>query len=403
MANTSRFSIPLNVNTLTEDEIGAAKQVLDSGFLTMGRKCREFENEFAKYLGVKHAVMVNSGSSANLLVAFALFDPLCPLKNGRRRLARGAEVIVPALTWPTTIWPFVQAGAVPVFVDCDPETLQMRPEDIEAAITPRTAAITIVHVLGGAVDMTAVCNIANAHKLWLFEDTCESLGVLWNGRQVGSFGHLASFSFYFSHHITTIEGGMLVTDDAVLADLLRALRAHGWVRQMDNPDPYAVANPQIDPRFLFITTGFNLRPTEINAAIGLIQLPKLDGFNKSRRRIGRRLNHGLASLTRGGHLISMNFDQRCTPAPFGFPILCRSTEERNGLREHLEKSGIETRPVICGNLVRQPAMRNIEHRVSGSLSGADRVMDCGLYWGTHPLMSEGDVNYIVERAEEYWS
>jgi CDP-6-deoxy-D-xylo-4-hexulose-3-dehydrase len=388
---------------MTGEEISAAKAVLDSGFLTMGARCREFEADFAKYIGVKHAIMVNSGSSANLLAAFTLANPLCPLKDGLQRIKPGSEVIVPALTWSTTVWPFVQAGAIPVFVDCDPLTLQMQPEAIEAAITPQTVAIAIVHVLGGAVNMPAVREIADRHRLWLFEDTCESLGVLWNQRQVGSFGNLASFSFYFAHHITTIEGGMVVTDDDALADLMRAVRAHGWIRHMESADVHAAAAPEIDPRFLFITTGFNLRPTEINAAIGLVQLQKLDNFNEKRRQIAQKLDDGLAPLRSKGLISPMIFDQRCLPAPFGYPVLCRSMSERNNLQRHLEASGIETRPVICGNLVRQPALRHFEHRVSGGLDGADAVMDRGLYWGTHPMMSGEEVQYIIERVEEHFA
>lgn len=392
-------SIPLNVNTMAEEEIAAAKAVLDSGFMTMGAHCRAFEVAFADYLGVEHAIMVNSGSSANLLAAFALANPICPQVDGRRRIGPGTEVIVPALTWSTTVWPFVQAGAVPVFVDCDPETLQMQPEAIEAAITSKTSAIAIVHVLGGAVDAPAVREIADRHGLWMFEDTCESLGVRWDGRQVGSFGHMASFSFYFAHHITTIEGGMVVTNDAELADLMRAMRAHGWVRHMQNGAAIAAQHPEIDSRFLFLTTGFNLRPTEINGAIGLVQLKKLDGFNAARRRIATLLNEGLEPLRSRGVLQPMTFNDRCDPAPFGYPVLCRSTTERDRLQRLLEESGIETRPIICGNLARQPALGHVEHRIPAPLSGADRVMDNGLYWGTHPLMSPDDVAFIVQTVE----
>src|SRR5262245_17218424 len=225
--------IPLNKSTIGEEEKNAVRAVLDSDRFTMGDRCHAFEREFADYLGVGHAVMVNSGSSANLIALFVMADALLPADGELPpRIRPGSEVIVPALTWSTTIWPVLQAGARPVFVDCDPRTLQMQPQAIEAAITPATAAIVVVHVLGGAVDAAAVAAIARQHGLWLFEDTCESLGVEWDGRKVGSFGQLASFSFYFSHHITTIEGGMVVTHDARLADLLRALRAHGWVRDM---------------------------------------------------------------------------------------------------------------------------------------------------------------------------
>lgn len=396
------YRIPLNANSLEREEISAAKDVLDSGFLTMGKRCREFEKAFAEYLGVKHAVMVNSGSSANLLAMFALANPLLKMNDGKRPLTRGTEVIVPALTWATTIWPVVQAGAKPVFVDCDPRTLQMTPESIEAAITPQTVAIAIVHVLGGAANAVAIADIAQRHRLWLFEDTCESLGVRWDGSQAGSFGDMASFSFYFSHHITTIEGGMLVTNNDELADLLTALRAHGWVRHMKNPPPIDARYGDIDPRFLFLTTGFNVRPTEINAAIGLEQLKRLDGFNARRREIAALLDRGLAPLAQAGELELIWHDPRTLPAPFGYTVLCRTGEARKTLQDHLELSGIETRPVICGNMVRQPAVAQFDYGVSGQLDGADRVMDCGLYWGTHPKMSDEDVDYIVGTVKEHY-
>jgi CDP-4-dehydro-6-deoxyglucose reductase, E1 len=395
--------IPLNKNTLGADEIGAAKAVLDSGQLTMGERCRAFEAAFAKYLGVEHAVFVNSGSSANLVALFALTNPLVPAGNGLPpRIAAGAEVIVPALTWSTTVWPVLQAGAIPVFVDCDPQTLQMTPQAVEAAITPKTAAIVVVHVLGGAVDVAAMVEIAQRKRLWLIEDTCESLGVEWDGKKVGSYGQLGTFSFFFSHHITTVEGGMVVTGDARLADLLRAMRAHGWVRHMHARKEIEARYPDIDPRFLFLTTGFNVRPTEINGAIGIEQLKRLPGFNDNRRSIARKLDQGLAPFEQSGQLSLIRYDKRSKAAPFGYTVLCRSHDERQRLVKHLESNSIETRPVICGNLVRQPALEHFEHRVSGTLKGADRVMDCGLYWGTHPFMGDDDVQYIIETVKRFF-
>jgi len=304
--------IPLNKSSMGEEEKNAAKAVIDSDNLTMGKQCRAFEREFADYLGVEHAVMVNSGSSANLIALFAMADALIPSDGALPgRIRPGSEVIVPALTWSTTIWPVLQVGAKPVFVDCDPHSLQMEPDAIEAAITPETSAIVVVHVLGGAVNVTDVEAIARRRNLWLFEDTCEALGAAWNGKRVGSFGHLASFSFYFSHHITTIEGGMVVTNDARLADLLRAMRAHGWVRDMEASKEIAANYPHIDPRFLFLTTGFNVRPTEINAAIGLEQLKKLPAFNDSRRETARRLDRVSRPWTRP----ATSRSYATTPAP----------------------------------------------------------------------------------------
>lgn len=396
------FRLPLTANLLGQEEISAAKAVLDSGFLTMGKLCERFEREFAAYVGAEHAVMVNSGSSANLLALFALVNPLLGVDGKRRRLQPGDEVIVPALAWSTSIWPVLQAGATPVFVDCDPQTLQLTPEAIESAITPKTAAIVVVHVLGGACDMTEITALAAQHGLWLVEDTCESLGVLWNGRKVGSYGDMGTYSFYFSHHITTIEGGMVVTHDARLADLLRSMRSHGWARSMSNAAEIAREYPDIDARFLFVTTGFNVRPGEINAAIGLEQLKRLDGFNARRREIAERFDHGFAGLHQAGELQLMQSAPNCVPAPFGYPVLCRTTEVRQRLGRHLEASGVETRPIICGNMVRQPAFQRLNYRVSGPLEGADRVMDCGIYWGPHPGITDAAVDRVVDIVKAFF-
>jgi dTDP-4-amino-4,6-dideoxygalactose transaminase len=390
------FRLPLTANLLGEEEISAAKAVLDSGFLTMGKLCAQFEQAFAQYVGVDHAVMVNSGSSANLLALFALANPLLALDGGRRRLKPGDEVIVPALSWSTSIWPVLQVGATPVFVDCDPETLQLAPAAIAAAITPKTVAILIVHVLGGACNVAEISALAKDKGLRLIEDTCESLGVLWDDRKVGGFGDIGTFSFYFSHHITTIEGGMVVTNDARVADVLRSMRSHGWSRAMSNAGDIAAQYPDIDPRFLFVTTGFNLRPTEINAAIGLEQLKRLDGFNARRREIGQRFDRGFARLQQSGDLQLTRFDPRCRPAPFGYPVLCRTPQARASFGRHLEAAGVETRPIICGNMVRQPAFKELPHRVSGRLDGADRVMDCGVYWGPHPGITDETVDKVID-------
>jgi CDP-6-deoxy-D-xylo-4-hexulose-3-dehydrase len=396
------FRLTLTANLLGKEEISAAKAVLDSGFLTMGKLCEQFERAFAAYIGVDHAVMVNSGSSANLLSLFALANPLLAVDGRRRRLRPGDEVIVPALAWSTSIWPVLQIGATPVFVDCDPQTLQLDPAAIQAAITPKTAAIVVVHVLGGACNVADIRALAEQNGLWLIEDTCESLGVLWDGRKVGSYGDMGTFSFYFSHHITTIEGGMIVTHEPQLADLLRSMRSHGWARGMSNAAEIARQHPDIDSRFLFVTTGFNVRPTEINAAIGLEQLKRLEGFNARRREIGRRFDRGFAGLQQTGELRLVQSDPRCVPAPFGYPVLCRTPEARQGLRRHLEASGVETRPIICGNMVRQPAFAHLEYRISGRLDGADQVMDCGIYWGPHPGITDDAVDKVIDIVKAFF-
>ncbi len=387
--------IPLHRNALDSEEIAAACEVLRSGQLTMGVLCAEFESAFARFIGVRNAVFVNSGSSANLLAFFAIANPMVPAGQGKRRLRPGDEVLVPAVTWSTTIWPIVQAGAIPVLVDCDPGTLQMDLDQAAAAVTDKTVAIVPVHVLGNAVPLDPLLTLAGERSLWVIEDTCEALGTRWQGRRVGSFGDLATFSFFYSHHITTIEGGMVVTNDDEMAELLRCLRAHGWTRQLQDRSKTEAHYPDLDPEYLFINTGFNLRPTEINAALGLRQLEKLDAFNRSRSAIVQRWCKELAPAVDRGVLTLMSATQGTEPSWFGFPVVCRDSGVRTRLKAHLESCGIETRPIICGNMARQPAMRHIEHRLAGPLRGADSIMDNGLYWGIHPSMSEDDIEFVA--------
>ena len=302
----------------------AAIEVLRSSFVTMGRRCAEFEETFANYLGVKNAIFVNSGSSANLLALFALANPESPLaKQGKTFRSPGDEVIVPSVTWSTTIWPIVHAGGVPVLVDSDPETLQMNLEAVENAIGPNTVGICPVHVLGNAVPMPELLSLAKSHGLWVLEDTCEALGTKNEGRFIGTFGDTGTFSFYFSHHITTIEGGMVVTDNDDLAELMRCMRAHGWTRNLKKRNSVEAKYPQIDPRFLFINTGFNLRPTEISAAFGLPQLRKLAGFNRRRAEIADHWSSAFKPLIEDSLFRPMRTTRGTESTWFGYPIICR--------------------------------------------------------------------------------
>jgi len=397
------IKVPLNASTFGDEEINSAIDVLKSGFVTMGERCFKFEEQFAEYLGVKNAVFVNSGSSANLIAFFALANHALPTSNGRRQITPGLEVIVPAVTWSTTIWPIVQAGGVPVLVDSDPETLQMDLNAVENAITEKTVGICPVHVLGNAVEMSKLQSIANKHNLWIMEDTCEALGTKSHGKFAGTIGDMGTYSFFFSHHITTIEGGMVVTNDDEIAELLRCLRAHGWTRHLKNRAAVEAKHPEIDPRFMFVNTGFNVRPTEINAAFGEHQLKKLAGFNETRREIASAWHESLASLISSGDVAPMKPTNGTECTWFGYPILCKDNETRNGLQSHLESKGIETRPVICGNLARQPAFKHIPHRIAGSLNGADQIMDRGLFWGSPPLMPKAEVEHVTNTVMEFFN
>ncbi len=393
--------IPLNAPTFGEEEINAAIEVLKSTYVTMGKRCRQFEQAFAAYAGIDEAVFVNSGSSANLLVFFALANHAAPQLKDKRRLVPGSEVIVPAVSWSTTFWPIVQAGGVPVFVDSDPSTLQMKPDAMRAALSEKTVAVCAVHVLGNTAAMQEVLAFAEMNDLWVVEDTCEALGARYDGKLAGTFGDVGTFSFFFSHHITTIEGGMVVTRHGELGELLRCLRAHGWTRDLKNRKETEALYPQIDPEYLFINTGFNLRPTEINAAFGLIQLRKLDALNQRRCEMAALLNQRFLPLIQRGVFYPMQPAARADAVWFGYPVICREPSVRQALKDHLRNHNIETRPIICGNMARQPALQHVRHRISGELSGADKIMDCGLLWGMSPLMSDDDLEYVADTVLKF--
>jgi CDP-6-deoxy-D-xylo-4-hexulose-3-dehydrase len=386
--------IPLNASTLGTEETEAVLEILASTRVTMGPKCQEFERAFGEFLGAE-AIFVNSGSSANLLTFFSLANHAAPHPNTKRHFVPGSEVIVPAVSWSTTFWPIIQAGGVPVLIDCNPDTFQMNTSAMRAALSEKTVAVCAVHVLGNTVAMNEVANFVEENGLWLIEDTCEALGARYGGKLAGSFGDVATFSFFFSHHITTIEGGMIVTKTAELAELLRCMRAHGWTRDLKNRKEVEALYPEMDPDFLFINSGFNVRPTEINAALGIIQLKKLETLNRQRNEIAARWTKEFASLIQEGLFRPMQPTEETDIACFGYPVMCRSAQIRRELKRQLSGHGIETRPIICGNMARQPAFKHVNHRVSGGLTGADEIMARGLMWGLHPQMSGDETAYVA--------
>lgn len=341
-----------------KEEIEAAKAVLDSGNWTMGEKCAQFEEDFSKYIGAKHAIFVNSGSTANLLMMEVL-----------KHMNLRGEVIVPALTWSTGIWPVVQTGFTPVLVDCD-DTLNIDPHKIEKAITGKTRAIFIAHIMGNGCNMDAIREIASKYDLILIEDACEALGVHYKGKYVGTYGLMGAYSFYYSHHITTIEGGMIVTEDDEIADILRSMRAHGWTRHMHDKS-IEREYPHIDSKFLFANTGYSVRPTEIQGAIGVCQLKKLNGYNEQRRDNYEKLK----ALFSNYPFEFIRCTEWVTPAWFGFVFL---TDEKERFCQFLDENEINNRPVIAGNMARHPAMKGIKYK-KGDLTNADRIMEKGVY------------------------
>lgn len=380
------MEVRLHKPTFGEEEIAAAVAVLRSTMVTSGAKVREFELAFGP-----NAVMCNSGSSANLLAIAALCNPVTP-----NRLEPGDEVVVSALSWSTTVWPLVQHGLVPKIVDIDPGTLNIDPNEVEKAIGPKTKALMPVHVYGNPCDMRAVLCAADKQAMWLVEDCCEALGALYLDRPVGHHADISTFSFYFSHHITTLEGGLCSTNDQALTNMLRVLRAHGWTRDLDDESVYRNRHPGIDPRFLFVNAGYNLRSTEVNAAIGLVQLPRLAGFVEARRHAARMLTEVVG---RYGHFLSVQHE---TPGGrsswFGFPLIVADDAPftARALRDHLEAGGVETRAIICGNIARQPGMKLWPHVVVGELPHADRVMRQGFSIGCHQAVDAEACGYVGE-------
>lgn len=394
-ARLSGARLPLHLPSYGSREVNEALDSLLSTQVTMGRKVARFEEMWAEYLGVKHAIMVNSGSSANLLACSMLANPWVP-----NRLQPGDEVIVPAVAWSTSYFPLVNLGLVPVLVDVELTTFAVDPAAVERAITPKTRAILAVHLLGVACDMDRLQAICREHRLFLMEDACEAHGAMFRGRKVGSFGEVGSFSFYFSHHISTIEGGMLVTSDDRLADLARVLRAHGWTRDMRKKEP---PHPTIDERYLFVNLGYNLRPTEIQAAFGLHQLDRLETFIEERRQNTRVWNAALSKYPQWFVIHPGREDDGSRSVWFGFPITVRPEAPftRTELREFFETQGIETRPIMAGNFLDQPAIQMIPHRVGGPLPNAELITSNSFFIGNHQGVSQAEQGYVAECLEAF--
>lgn len=392
-ANTNgRYWYPLSLATYGTEEVMEALESLVSFRTSMWEKTRQFEDAFgAKYGG--EAIMVNSGSSADLLIAFGLH------RRSGGPLDTGDEVLVPAVTWPTQLWSLLMAGYTTRLVDVDPVTLNIDLVDLEAKISPRTRAISLVHLMGNPVNMDAIQEICIKHDLILFEDCCESLGAKWNGRYVGTFGQASAFSFFFSHHITTMEGGMILTQDSELAERFRLLRAHGWSRNLRNPP---AATDGLDSRYTFLNWGFNVRPTELQAGFGLIQLERSDDFQRERDRNAAQAIERIAHHS--SYLRLMQVPERGTCSWFALPILVlpEAPFSRQELTDFLESEGVETRPVVTGNLARHPAAQNFQDEVAaGVLPGADDIHENGFYLGLHPVPAEKQLTQLFDAIDQF--
>lgn len=397
MNRPAQPSFPLVDASYDNQEIIRCIETILSGQLTMGPRVREFEQAFAAKLGVPFAVMVNSGSSANLLAVSAVVNPA-----RTRRLAPGDCVAVPAVCWSTSLWPLVQMGLCPVLIDVDPSTLNLSiPSLLRAMELHPIRAVMMVHILGCSTDLPALLAIVQKHDLVLIEDTCESLGSTHRGRWLGTLGDFGTFSFYFSHHMTTIEGGMIVGKTQEDEDLLRCLRSHGWSREQSNRAEIERSNPGIDPRFLFVNLGYNVRPMEIQAAFGSEQLRRLDAMNAHRKDNVRRLREAVR-----GHALWA--DQLLFPTPssgleacwFGFPFLVTGSTrfDNRAFTSMLLERGIDTRPIVSGNMALQPAIRLLPVDLSlGPFEGTQRVHERGVFIGCHAKpLEESQIQWLAD-------
>tara|TARA_A100001015_G_C15025518_1_gene730277 strand:- start:2157 stop:3188 length:1032 start_codon:yes stop_codon:yes gene_type:complete len=321
--------------------------------------------------------MVNSGSSANLLAFQCLINPY-----RKNRLKPGDQVLVPSLCWSTSLWPIIQSGLKPVFIDVDKKTLNIDLKKLVKKINKKTKAIMLVHVLGNSTEMNKLMKIIKKYNLFLVEDTCESLGSKYNGKYLGNFGDFSTFSFYSSHQISSGEGGMICCKENSDYEILKSLRSHGWSRGLRNEKKIAMQNPKLDKRFIFYNSGFNLRPTDISAAIGLSQFSDFDKLKKERNDNRNKIIKALKSVKK----IDENFyfiekNKLVEPFWFSIPILIKNKEKRKFFIKNIEDKGIETRPIISGNFLKQPSILKYNLQTKEKFVNSDIINECGFFIG----------------------
>ncbi len=398
--------VPLASTGLRESDIEIVIQVLRSGKLTMGSEVKRFEKLMCEYLKVEHFVMVNSGSSANLLILEALLRPT----KSKPRLHPGDGILVPAIAWPTTIWPVIQLGLIPIFVDVNSKTLAIdlfkAQELINESRIP-IAGILPIHPLGYAIPPSSLELFTKKNKILLINDVCESLGSWNEGVHAGTSGVAGSFSFYFSHHITTMEGGGIATNDSDLADDLRSMRSHGWSRDRYDVKEWTNQISSNDSKFLFVSTGYNVRPLEIQAAIGSAQIENISNFIGRRRKIAKRVNLALS----GTQLKVIGAESFLTPEEeksnswMLIPIYVsgeKAIERKKLIIEMLEKNEIETRPVLTGNFLAQPAIQRITRYAieSSNFKVAQDITDKAFLVGAHHDLSEDQIDFLCKIIKE---
>ncbi|MGE5110865.1 MAG: lipopolysaccharide biosynthesis protein RfbH [Acidobacteriaceae bacterium] len=398
--------VPVSGRVFDQEEIESLVESSLDFWLTTGRFAEQFEREFARFVGVREAILVNSGSSANLLAVTALTSE----RLGERRLKPGDEVITLAAGFPTTVNPIVQNGLVPVFVDVHVPTFNVDVSQLEAALSERTRAVIFAHTLGNPFDLDAVVAFAKKHNLWLIEDCCDALGSTYRGQKVGTFGDLATVSFYPAHHITMGEGGCVLTEKPLLRTLVESFRDWGrdcWCAPGKENTcgkrfgwqlgslPYGY-----DHKYIYSHIGYNLKATDMQAAIGVAQLKKLPGFIEARKRNFATVREALSNARE--HFILPEATANSDPSWFGFPMLVRDGApfSLRNVVEFLASKKVQSRQLFAGNLVRQPAYKNVTFRVVGDLKNSDRVMNQAFWVGVYPGLAPQMLDYMVATIRE---
>jgi len=388
-------------NTWNSEELLAGVQTLLSGRCTMGDRVKEFEQKFAETFNSKYAVMSNSGSSANLLMVAAL-------KYSNKNFEDGDEIIVPSVSWATTYYPIHQLNLKLKFVDINLDTLNIDETKIEQYITPKTKGIMAVNILGNPCNFKVINDIAKRYNLVVLEDNCESMFAKYDNKFCGTIGQMGTFSTFFSHHICTIEGGITVTDSEELYQYMLSLRAHGWTRELPSKNfVYEKSGKKIDDMFKFILPGYNLRPTEISAAIGLQQLKKLPGFIDQRIKNYNLFNKIVTNLNNkhDNVLTIQKMEDNSSPSYFAFTMILSNKikDKREDFMNFLLSHNIECRPIVAGNFTKNPVIKYLNNEICGEMTNADIIDSRGLFIGNHSQDISNELIYFNEICEDFIS
>jgi len=397
--------VPYAGRVYDDEELRLGVDSILQFWLTAGPFANQFESQMRDYFGSKAAYLVNSGSSANLLMIATLLSP--QIKDGLRR---GDEVITPAVTFPTTLTPLVQNGLIPVFVDCQPGVYDVDVSQIEAAIGPKTRAIFVPHTVGLPCDLDALVAIAKKHNLWLLEDGCDALGSTWDGKLVGTFGAMSSISFYPAHHMTLGEGGMVVVNDTGLRKTCLSVRDWGrdcWCETGVSDTCGKRFGWQLgglpfgyDHKYIYSNLGYNLKVSEMQAAVGCAQFKKLPSFIAARRKNAAFYLERLK--VHEEHIILPTVHPKSDPSWFCFPITLKPHIDRRKFIAYLEEAKIETRLVFAGNVLKQPGFEDIPRRVHGELTGTDVIMNQTLFIGVYPGLTPAMLDFVADRIGQFF-